>query len=87
MPEMQDAYDPYNPREISKGRPKAKTKPKPGEPTVSLEFPGVGRTPEIPLSELSTLAEGVSGHMRGPKKSKIEKAEEKTANVIAAGAD
>lgn len=78
-------YDPWTTKPVGKQKGKAKAKPSPDEPTVSISVPGGPSTPEIPLSELSTVAENVAGFMRGPKKSKVEKAEEVSSNVIAVG--
>lgn len=78
-------YDPWTTKPVGKQKGKAKAKPSLDESTVSISVPGGPSTPEIPLSELSTVAENVAGFMRGPKKSKVEKAEEVSSNVIAVG--
>ncbi len=78
-------YDPWTTKPVGKQKAKAKAKPSPDEPTVSISVPDGPSTPEIPLSELSTAAENVAGFMRGPKKSKVDKAEEVSSNVIAVG--
>lgn len=78
-------YDPWTTKPVGKQKGKAKAKPPLDESTVSIGVPGGPSTPEIPLSELSTVAENVAGFMRGPKKSKVEKAEEVSSNVIAVG--
>lgn len=85
MTEPQNEYDPWTTKPVGKQKGKAKAKSASDEPTVSISVPGGPSTPEIPLSELSTVAENIGGFMRGPKKSKVEKAEEVSSNVIAVG--
>lgn len=78
-------YNPWNAKPVEKQKAKSKEKAASDEPTVSISIPGGPSTPEIPLSDFTTAAENVAGHIRGPKKSKVEKAEEVSSNVIAVG--
>ncbi len=68
-------YDPWNAEPVA---PKDET-------TVHVESPDGSSTPEMTVTEFATAAENVAGRMRGPAKSKVEKAEERTANTITAG--
>ncbi len=78
-------YNPWNAKPVEKQKARSKAKAASDEPTVSIGIPGGQSTPEIPLSDFETAAENISGHIRGPKKSKVEKAEEVSSNVIAVG--
>jgi len=78
-------YDPWSPQPVEKKKTKSKAKTASDGPTVSISVPGGPSTPEITLSDFTTAAESLAGHMRGPKKSKVEKAEEVSSNVIAVG--
>lgn len=68
-------YDPWNAQPVKSN----------DETTVRVVLPDGTSTPEIPVGEFVTAAENVSGRMRGPAKSKVEKAEDRTANTIAVG--
>lgn len=52
--------------------------------TVKLSAGDVS-SPEIPIKDFVSSCEAASGHLRGTKKTKIEKAEEITAQTVAVG--
>ncbi|MHC3938751.1 hypothetical protein ACI0FR_00037 [Paenochrobactrum sp. BZR 201-1] len=52
--------------------------------TVKLSAGGIS-TPEVPIEDFIASCESVSGHLRGTKKTKVEKAEEITAQTVAVG--